>query len=105
MATTQHFQIQSYRLSMGYHHSHREIMCYGDDGYRLHLQFLPDDEALPPPFTDLAGKLGRKHLALSEFADYLDVLRNEKPLYGIISEDAVTNQLRTTEEPIGGTET
>lgn len=110
--TSKQFQIQGYKLSMGHsmtlgrqYEFRRVISCNGADGYRLLFYFQADGEPLYPPFTNLSAKFGRVFLPVSEYGDFVDTLRNEKPLYAYINDSKPGwNHLRSTTEPVGETE-
>ena len=107
------FEISTYSISMGdrlsfgggQYQFRRVISCNSKDGQRLIIYFQAEGEQLYPPFTDLDIGLGRIFLPVSEFSAFVDVLRNEKPLYGYISDQKPEwNTLRTLQEPVGEAE-
>jgi hypothetical protein len=79
-----------------------QIQCMGDDNQSLFISFMPSDEALPNNFSDVELKTGAIFRPSSEYAWYLDLLRNEGPIYAhLIPEDPDGNSLSTWFEPIG----
>lgn len=107
------FEISTYSISMGDRLSlgggqykfRRVISCNSEDGDRLIIYFQAEGEPLFPAFTNLAANFGRIFLPVSEFSAFIDILRNEKPLYGYISDQKPEwNALRSRQEPVGDAE-
>jgi hypothetical protein len=72
------------------------------DEYRLEVYFLTDDSAVPQPVVDLDDKSGAIFLGVSEMHAFIDVLRNEKPIYGHLRGDNPQwTSVTTTNEPVG----
>ncbi|MFQ5889532.1 MAG: hypothetical protein ACE5JR_05715 [Gemmatimonadota bacterium] len=77
------------------------IGCYGTD-YRLILYFLTEDSPVPKPLFIERACLGAIFLPFRDYPAYIDLLRNEKPVYGSIdTEDPTQHHISTLHEPIG----
>lgn len=77
------------------------IGCYGKD-YQLMLNFVKEGSALPAPFYDESKKTGVIFLPYSHLNSYVDILRNEKPVYGYCSSDKPEwNSVSTQHEAVG----
>jgi hypothetical protein len=69
------------------------------------LIFHPDAAALPP--DSMAGTQAQLHYHLADFANVIDVLRNEKPVSLLYSGSGggFENAIETSPEPVGEAET
>jgi hypothetical protein len=77
------------------------VVCYGGD-HRFIAYFLTDDSPVPDPVYVVANKVGAVFLPFKEMAPWVDMLRNEKPVYAYLnSERPEWNYIRTTQEPVG----
>ena len=106
------FIINHYRTSVGFKNSatwsnvkiqiQGYITCYGSDRYRFIMYFLHDDSPIPPPVYIERNKVGAIFLPFKDMHVYLDMVRNEKPLYAYVSSDKPEwNSIRTSNEPVG----
>ena len=77
------------------------INIYAADGYRLYLVFKPDGSALPANAYNLAQKTGVAYEHDSHFQSYVDLLRNEDPVWVTFNEDAKTFVVYAAGEPVG----
>jgi len=78
------------------------IICYGVDGYSVRIYFIPSEYNLPDNKTDLNSKVGWIFLPKEDYPLILDLLRNEKPIYGRIFETIpLANRIATGAEVIG----
>ncbi len=77
------------------------IKCYNDDDYVLQASFYPDSKSLPENYHDVHSKLVYLRYPLSMYANILDILRNEKPIFFSYSEKSHLGYIRTGKEPIG----
>ena len=87
------------------------IRCTGvGDGHSmvLFIWFMLDDGGLPPNYTIITNNgdwIGHMFRHASQYAWFIDLLRNEKPISGMLSvERAHLNYISTSEEPIGEAE-
>jgi hypothetical protein len=70
--------------------------------YRLDVYFLELDSPKPDPIVDLPNRTGSIFLPISEMAFLVDVMRNEKPIYGHLRADNPQwTSITTTQEPVG----
>ena len=83
------------------------VRCTGvgadaDETYRLDVYFLADDSAVPDPQVDIANRRGAIFMSISDIHAFVDILRNEKPIYGHLREDNPQwTSVTTTNEPVG----
>lgn len=56
------------------------INLYCADGYRLYLIFRDTTSSLPANTYSDASKTGVGYERISRYADYIDLIRNEKPI-------------------------
>jgi len=106
------FQVDSYRVKLGDRLSatfggtpikaRGVISCMGPDNQRIVGYFLTDDSPVPSPTTTVGGKWGPVFLAKEMLPVWLDLLRNEKPIYGYINTDHPEwTNIATSNEPVG----
>jgi hypothetical protein len=86
------------------------VRCTGNatDGeeYTLDVVFYAPDSAYPDPIFTPAEKKGYMFLPISDIAAFVDILRNEKPIYGHLRGDRPEwTSVTTTKEPVGEGET
>ncbi|MDD5762951.1 MAG: hypothetical protein PHP88_10670 [bacterium] len=77
----------------------------GSDKY-LHVFFLPDGQPLPDNYNLFTDATLTRYYAImfastGEYLHYIDILRNEKPIYAAISSDPKSNRLISGDEPAG----
>ena len=83
------------------------VRCTGvgadaEETYRLDVYFLADDSAVPDPQVDIANRRGAIFMSISDIHAFVDILRNEKPIYGHLREDNPQwTSVTTTNEPVG----
>jgi hypothetical protein len=64
--------------------------------------FLADDSPVPAPTTTVGGKWGPIFLPKEMMGQWVDLLRNEQPLFGYINTDHPEwTNLSSSEEPVG----
>jgi hypothetical protein len=77
------------------------VSCFGGD-HRFIAYFLTDDSPIPNPLYVEAKKVGAIFLPFREIGPFVDLLRNEKPIYAYLNSDKPAwNSIRTAEEPVG----
>ncbi len=77
------------------------VSCYGE-GLRLIVYFLDDYSKVPEPYFDVEKDDGTLFLPFEQISAYVDLLRNEKPVYGYLnSEVPHYNSITTSKEPVG----
>jgi hypothetical protein len=77
------------------------INCYTVDGYRLYLIFKADGVALPSNSFNADIKTGVAYDSASHYADYVDLLRHEKPVWVTFKEDDATFVIYSASEQVG----
>ena len=83
------------------------VRCTGvgadaEETYRLDVYFLADDSAVPDPQVDIANRRGAIFMSISDIHAFVDILRNEKPIYGHLRGDNPQwTSVTTTNEPVG----
>lgn len=78
------------------------VSCMGADNQRVVAYFLSDDSQIPTPTTTIGGKWGPIFLPDKLMAAWVDMVRNEKPLFGYINTDQPSwTNVSTTSEPVG----
>lgn len=77
-----------------------KIVCQGDD-HRLFVYFLTDDSQVPKPVYVENENVGAIFLPFNEMGTFIDILRNEKPVYAYLNSDRQEwNGIGTFREPI-----
>lgn len=70
--------------------------------YRLDVFFLAADSPTPAPQINLAENSGAIFFPMSDMHSFVDVLRNEKPIYGHLRADNPQwTSVTTSNEPVG----
>ena len=85
-------------------HAQAAVKCYHVDPNlgRLEIYFLPTGISLPPNQANADATRGTIFAPLEHFPWYIDLLRNEAPIYArISSSQPFTNTLETGFEPAG----
>jgi hypothetical protein len=106
------FQISSYTVTLGDKmtasfggttiKARGVISCIGPDDQRVVAYFLSDDSPVPAPTTTNGGKWGPIFLEKELIGQWIDLLRNETPLYGHINTDHPEwTNISTSTEPVG----
>lgn len=74
----------------------------GDEDYRLDVYFLTADSPTPDPIVDIEARTGAIFLPAEEMRTIIDVMRNEKPLYGHLRGDNPQwTSITSAQEPVG----
>jgi len=106
------FKITNYRIKLGYRQSATFgvttlkavgiISCMGNDNQRVVIYFLHEESLIPNPTVTNDGKWGNIFLPREMMPVWMDLLRNERPLYGHIDSDVpkLTN-ISTSHERVG----
>ena len=77
------------------------IRCLGET-QQLDLYFVEEQDANPPPHFDAAAKKGRMVLPFRDLPIFLDLLRNEGPIFAHMRADHPQwSSITTTREPVG----
>jgi len=73
-----------------------------DEDYRLDVYFLSEDSDTPAPVVDLEKNVGSIFMPIRDISAFVDILRNEKPIYGHLRGDNPQwTSVTTTNEPVG----
>lgn len=113
--TTKTFQVEEYKVGLGYEMSatwggttisaRGYVACYGGN-HRLIIYGLTENSPVPGPMYVVGNKVGAIFVPFEEMAAYIDVLRNEKPIFAYLNSDKPEwNSIRTSMEPVGEEET
>lgn len=77
------------------------VRCTGGE-YAMDIYFLDDESAIPDPYYDVPNKKGFMFLNIRDIMAFVDILRNERPLYGHLRGDRPDwMSVTTAKEPIG----
>ncbi|MBC2838463.1 hypothetical protein [Robiginitalea sp. SC105] len=77
------------------------IKCYNGDDYLVQLTFYPNGKKLPENHYDKRNKLVYLRYPMSMYANILDILRNEKPIFFRYNAEIKLGFIRTGKEPVG----
>ena len=81
------------------------VACYGHD-HRFIAYFLRDDSPVPNPVYIVANKVGAIFLPFKDMSPFVDLVRNEKPIYAYLNSNKPEwNNISTRKEPVGEEET
>jgi hypothetical protein len=82
------------------------ISCVGEDFLNVNVYFVDDESPVPEPTLSRDGNVGTLFLRKDMIPIWVDVLRNEKPIFGFIdtARPAATH-ITTKFEPVGQEET
>ena len=104
------FSIDTYRIDLGFQISTNGgarkyrggLICFGKDNYRLEIYFIEPGNTIYPPQSYLESKWGEISFPFTEMQNFIDLVRNEKPVFGYISGNHPEwNGLSTSREPVG----
>lgn len=79
------------------------VACYGEQRDRFIVYGLHPDSAVPAaPVYNVSGNVGAIFVPFADLANYVDIVRYEKPVYAYLNSDHPEWMgLRTSSEPIG----
>jgi hypothetical protein len=83
------------------------VRCTGnpvnsEDEYTLDVVFYAPDSAYPQPIYNTSERKGYMFMPISEIMPFVDILRNEKPIFGHLRGDRPEwTSVTTTKEPVG----
>lgn len=109
MATTT-FKVATYKISLGYAmsgggggpESRGYVACQSTDGQRFVIYFAAPGSAMAPPRYFPDSKFGSINVPVDEMQNYVDLVRNEKPLFVYMNSDKPEwNSVSTSQEPPG----
>lgn len=111
--TVKRFQVTRYELNAGFKNTagwagvtiqaQGYVTCFGDDGSRLIVYGLHPSSPVPAtPVYNVGGNVGAIFVPFRDLGSYVDIVRNEKPVYGYLNSDHPTwISLSTSQEPVG----
>ncbi|MEE8354321.1 MAG: hypothetical protein V3S09_00705 [Candidatus Bathyarchaeia archaeon] len=113
--TTKRFLVSHYQIKLGHGmnatwngkkiDARGVVACHGE-GNRFIAYFLTDQSPVPDPVYNPSNNVGAIFLPFKECAPFIDLLRNEKPVYAYLnSAKPQWNSISTSMEPIGEEET
>ena len=83
------------------------VRCSGvgmddQESYRLDVYFLSHDSNVPAPQVDIANRRGAIFMSIGDIHAFVDILRNEKPIFGHLRGDFPPwTSVTTSNEPVG----
>ncbi len=83
------------------------VRCNGvgaddQESYRLDVYFLSQDSDMPDPQVDIANRRGAIFMPIDDLFAFVDILRNESPIFGHLRGDFPQwTSVTTTNEPVG----
>lgn len=106
------FAVTTYEIGMGFKNTatwggvniliQGHLVCNSADGYRFIVYGLHPSSPVPPPVYIEANKVGAIFIPFNDLHNYIDVVRNEKPINVYLnSATPGWNSLRTSAEPVG----
>lgn len=113
--TIKNFEITSYKVALGHGlnatwggvniKARGYVACFGGD-HRFIAYFLTDDSLVPGPMYVVQNRVGAIFLPFKEMGPFVDLVRNEKPIYAYLNSDRPEwNSIKTSNEPVGEEET
>ncbi|HEX2620591.1 MAG TPA: hypothetical protein VHL11_10595, partial [Phototrophicaceae bacterium] len=73
-----------------------------NDSYSMDVMFLAPDSPFPAPTFEPDNKKGYMFMPISDIAAFVDILRNESPIFGHLRGDKPEwTSVTTTQEPVG----
>ena len=104
------FEVKNYQITMGADMASIEsgrdvkvcaiIGCYGDN-YKLMINFVAENEGQPKGVYDAEKKTGAIYVPISRLPGYVDILRNEKPIFAHLNDKVEWITIGTGHEPTG----
>jgi hypothetical protein len=107
------FKVDKYILKLGYKlestwgettiQAQGILACYGEHPQRLIIYGLHPDSPVPPSAVcNWSVRLGAIFVPFADLSAYVDIVRNEEPVYArITSDDPNAMDLGTDMEPVG----
>jgi hypothetical protein len=78
------------------------VACYGDSDRFIVYGLHPDSPVPASPVYNVSGNVGAIFVPFAELSNYVDIVRNEKPVYATLNSDRPEWMgLRTSSEPTG----
>jgi len=110
------FEIGGYTIKLGRRLSTRAgdqivtavglISFLGEDFMSMNVYFVDDESPMPDPVLSRDGNVATLFLRRELMPLWIDVLRNEKPIFGVIdTAQPSASHIATKNEPVGEEET
>jgi hypothetical protein len=81
------------------------VRCVGDE-YTMDVIFVAPNSPYPDPIFDKEKHKGFMFMPMSDMPGFVDILRNEKPIFGHLRDDRPEwTSITTSQEPVGEGET
>lgn len=78
------------------------VTCYGESDRFIVYGLHPDSPVPDSPVYNVSGNVGAIFVPFAELSNYVDIVRNEKPVYASLNSDRPEWMgLRTAAEPVG----
>lgn len=83
------------------------VRCSGigmddQESYRLDVYFLSPDSDVPAPQVEIGDRRGAIFMSIGDIHAFVDILRNEKPIFGHLRGDYPQwTSVTTAHEPVG----
>lgn len=77
------------------------VRCIGEE-YSLDVMFVAPESAVPLPIFDQEKNKGYMFMPISDLLAFVDILRNESPIFGHLRGDRPEwTSVTTSQEPVG----
>ncbi len=77
------------------------VRCIGDE-YTMDVIFYAPDSPIPDPIFEVEKKKGFMFMPISDIGIFVDILRNEHPVFGHLRTDRPDwTSVTTSQEPVG----
>lgn len=77
------------------------VRCLGDE-YSMDVIFVTDDSEYPDPIIEESEKKAYMFMPVNDMMAFVDILRNEKPIFGHLRDDRPEwTSITTKQEPVG----
>jgi len=77
------------------------VRCTGDE-YSMDVIFVDPASNVPQPIFDVEKNKGFMFLPIADMMAFIDILRNEKPIFGHLRRDRPEwTSVTTSQEPVG----
>jgi hypothetical protein len=77
------------------------VRCIGEE-YSMDVIFVAADSPYPDPIIEMEKNKGYMFMPMSDMLAFVDILRNEKPIFGHLRDDRPEwTSVTTTQESVG----
>ncbi len=104
------FMVKNYKISLGFESSgggggpksRGYLACLGDNEHCFVVYFSAPGNEMAPPCCSSDATFGSIDVPVDEMQHYVDLVRNEKPVYVYLNSDKPQwNSISTSKEPVG----